>query len=169
MDPRLELIHNQTEREFRGHTFNGKSLMETCRPLTAGQAFDTKTYEGFSAWDNLAHCVYFKFVLLRHLGGAGPVEPYPWKEGSFPPAPETPTPVATEASWRASLDYAEAVHDAYQHTLETLDGGRLSEAFDLWECTLGDAIVWVATHDTYHTAQIRNMGLEIFRKPRKPA
>jgi uncharacterized damage-inducible protein DinB len=164
MDPRIDLIHQQTEREFRGHTFNGKSLIETCRALTAEQAFDSNTYEGFTAWDNLAHCVYFKFVLLRYLGGAVSVEPYPWKEGSFPPAP-----AATPESWAHSLDYAEAVHNAYQNTLETFDGNRLTETFAPWECTLGDGLVWVATHDTYHTAQIRNMGLEAFRKPRKPA
>ena len=164
MDPRVELIHEQTEREFRGHTFNGKSLMETCRALTAAQAFDADTYEGFTAWDNLAHCVYFKFVLLRHLGGAAPVEPYPWKEGSFPAAPE-----ATASSWEHSLRYAEAVHDAYQTTVERLEGPRLAERFELWECSVGEALLWVATHDTYHTAQIRNMGLEAFRKPRTQA
>jgi len=159
----LTLLIEMADREFRGHTFNGNSLMETLRPLTAKQAADRKTVEGYSAWDNLIHSVYFKFVLLRHLGASAPCEPYPWKEGSFPPILDV-----SETAWKAALDYAEKVHDALIEALKLLAVSRLSEPFPVWECTLREALLWIPPHDTYHTAQVRNMGLEVFHKPRKP-
>lgn len=163
MTNNLRLLYEMADREFRGHTFNGKSLMETLRPLSAAEAADRRTVEGYSAWDNLIHCVYFKYVVVRHLGASAPCDPYPWKEGSFPPIPDV-----TEEAWKQALDYAERVHDTFLEALKTLDEARLSEPFPVWECTLGEALIWIPPHDTYHVAQVRNMGLEAFKKPRKP-
>lgn len=159
----LKLLLDMADREFRGHTFNGQSLMETLRPLTAAEAADRNTVEGYSAWDNLLHCIYFKYVVVRFLGASGPLDPYPWKEGSFPPIPDI-----SEEAWKAALDYAEKVHDAFLGAVANLDPARLGEAFPAWECTLGEALIWVPPHDTYHTAQVRNMGLAKYKKPRKP-
>jgi len=159
----LTLLYDMTDREFRGHTFNGQSLMETLRPLTAAEAADRNTVEGYSAWDNLIHCVFFKYVVVRFLGASAPCDPYPWKEGSFPPIPDV-----SEAAWAQALAYAELVHDTYLAALKSLDPNRLGEAFPAWECTLGEALIWIPPHDTYHVAQVRNMGLAKFKKPRKP-
>jgi len=159
----LTLLYDMADREFRGHTFNGQSLMETLRPLTAAEAADRGTVEGYSAWDNLIHCVYFKYVLVRHLGASAPCDPYPWQEGSFPPIPDV-----SPAAWTKALGYAELVHDTFLGALRSLDPARLSEPFPAWECTLGEALIWIPPHDTYHVAQVRNMGLATFKKPRKP-
>ncbi|TVQ23159.1 MAG: DinB family protein [Spirochaetaceae bacterium] len=154
MHDSLLLIADQTEREFRGHTFNGYSLMETLRPMSAETAARTDTYEGFSAWDNLVHCVYFKFHLTRVLGCADPLLPYPWEEGSFPPVPDT-----SAEAWAQALHYAERVHDTYMHALEVTDPARFEDRIEEWDCTVKEAIIWIPAHDTYHVAQIRNMGL----------
>jgi hypothetical protein len=159
----LTLLYNMTEREYRGHTFNGQSLMETLRPLSAAEAADRKTFEGYSAWDNLLHCIFFKYVVVRFLGASGPCDPYPWKEGSFPPIPDV-----SDQAWSHALAYADLVHDTYLAALKPLDPDRLGEAFAPWECTLGEALIWIPPHDTYHAAQVRNMGLAKFWKPRKP-
>jgi hypothetical protein len=159
----LRLLLDMTEREFRGHTFNGQSLMETLKPLTAAEAADRNTVEGYSAWDNLIHCVYFKYVVVRHLGASAPCDPYPWKPGSFPPIPEV-----SDQAWSRALAYAELVHKTYMEAAGALDESRLSEPFPEWECTLGEALIWIPPHDTYHVAQVRNMGLAKFKKPRKP-
>lgn len=163
MTTNLRLIYEMADREFRGHTFNGQSLMETLRPLTAAEAADRNTVEGYSAWDNLLHCIYFKYVAVRHLGASAPCDPYPWKEGSFPPILDV-----SEEAWSKALDYAELVHDTFLKALTTLDESRLGEPFPVWECTLGEALIWIPPHDTYHVAQVRNMGLARFKKPRKP-
>ena len=159
----LKLLIEMTNCEFRGHTFNGQSLMETLRQLTAAEAADRHTVEGYSAWDNLIHCVYFKYVVVRFLGASAPCDPYPWKEGSFPPIPDV-----SETAWRSALAYSDRVHEAFLAAVRTLDPGRLGEPFPAWECTLGEALIWIPPHDTYHVAQVRNMGLARFKKPRKP-
>lgn len=162
MDDRLALFHELSEREFRNGSFNGPSLLATCKALSAEEAARTDTYEGYSAWDNLVHCLWFKVLILRELGGAGDIEPYPWPEGSFPHL----TDFSPEA-WAAALEYAEKVHEATQKMLASLDGQTLSSTFKPWDCELGSAIAWLVGHDIYHNAQIRNMGLPSLRKPRK--
>jgi len=159
----LKLLIEMTDREFRGHTFNGQSLMETLRQLTAAEAADRHTVEGYSAWDNLIHCIYFKFMVVRFLGAAAACHPYPWNQGSFPPIPEI-----SEEAWAKALAYAELVHDTYIAAVSALDPSRLEEPFPEWECTLGEALIWIPPHDTYHVAQVRNMGLTKFKKLRKP-
>jgi len=64
----LELLAELADREFRGRSFNGNSLMETVRSLSAAEAASTDSYEGYPAWSVLAHCVYYKFFLLRFMG-----------------------------------------------------------------------------------------------------
>lgn len=158
----LVLIADQTEREFRGHTFNGYSLMETLRPMSADTAARTDTYEGYSAWDNLVHCIFFKFHLTRVLGHAEPLLPYPWQEGSFPPIADT-----SESAWAHALDYAELVHNTYMQALEHADPSIFEHRIEEWDCTVQEAIIWMPAHDTYHVAQIRNMGLAELQKNRK--
>ncbi len=159
----LKLLSDMADREYRGRTFNGQSLRETLGPLTAAEAADRDTYEGYSAWDNLLHCVFFKYVVVRHLGASAPCEPYPWQEGSFPPIPDV-----SDEAWAKALAYSDLVHDTFLAALAALDSERLGEAFPAWDCTLGQALIWIPPHDTYHAAQVRNMGLARFRKPRKP-
>lgn len=159
MHATLTLIADQTEREFRGHTFNGYSLMETLRPLSAETAARVDTYEGFSAWDNLVHCIFFKFHLTQVLGHAEPLLPYLWEEGSFPPITDT-----SDTAWVAALDYAERVHDTYMSALAATDPSRFDEQIQEWDCTVQEAVIWMPVHDTYHVAQIRNMGLPELRK-----
>ena len=162
MTERIKLLHEQAEREFRGESFNGHTLMETCRSLSVKDAARTDTYENYSAWDNLIHCIYYKYVILRFLGAESKVPAYSWEEKSFPPITDT-----SEKAWKAALDYAEKVHDALQAQIAGLDAKRLDERYEAWDCTLDAALSWLPTHDTYHTAQIRNMGLACLRKPKK--
>ncbi len=163
MSNNLNLLLDMADREYRGHTFNGQSLMETLRPLTAAEAADRNTVEGYSAWDNLLHCVFFKYVVVRHLGASGPCDPYPWKEGSFPPIPDI-----SDEAWKKALDYSDLVHSTFLAAVRNLDEGRLGEPFPAWDCTLGEALIWIPPHDAYHVAQVRSMGLARFKKPRKP-
>lgn len=159
----LELIAELADREFRGPSFNGNSLMETVRGLSAAEAASTDTYEGYSAWSVLAHCVYYKYFLLRFLGQSAPLEPYPWTEDSFPqPADHG------EGAWEDAMVYAIKVHEAFIALLNDMDRETLGRTIPAWDCTVKDAVVWLASHDTVHNGQIRNMGIERLRKPFKP-
>jgi len=159
----LDLIIRLAEAEYRGPSMNGSSLMETLRPLSASTAANRETYEGFSPWDNLVHCIYFKYFLARHLGVSSILEPYPWEEGSFPPLLDI-----SEKAWKEALDYSDLVHDTLIKALHDLDPGRLEERVEKWDRSLGEAISWIPAHDSYHVGQIRSMGLEELRKPFRP-
>lgn len=158
----LDAFAEQAEREFRGHTFNGYSLIETVGPMNAVAAASRDTYEGYSAWENVVHVVFFKYFILRALCRSGSVDPYPWEEGSFPPIPDT-----SEEAWRMTLAYANRVHDAYTSAVRSLDVLRLDRRIEEWDCSLFEALIWIPTHDAYHTAQIRNMGLPSLRNTRE--
>jgi hypothetical protein len=62
------------------------------------------------------------------------------------------------------LSDLEVVHRAYLRALETFPAERWSEELPQWRCTIGDVLQCIATHDVYHLAQIRNMGLKDLAK-----
>jgi len=52
-------------------------------------------------------------------------------------------------------------HNAYVAALRILPAEKLGEKM-AFGCTWAETIAWMTTHDTYHIAQIRNMGLKHF-------
>jgi len=162
MLPELKLVAELADREFRGHTFNGYSLMETVNSLRAEEAVSTDSYEGYSAWSILAHCVYYKFYLLRFLGLSGAVEPYRWNEDSFPVIPDQ-----SEQAWEDARAYANEVHEAFLAMLQDLEARQFELKIPAWDCTVQEAILWLPAHDSIHNGQIRNMGIKSLRKPRE--
>lgn len=156
----LELVADLADREFRGRSFNGNSLMETVRGLSAVEAASTDSYEGYSAWTVLAHCVYYKYYLLRFMGCSAPLEPYPWREDSFPGISDR-----GEGAWEAAMAYAVKVHESFIALLGEMDREGLGRTLPAWDCTVKDAVVWLASHDAVHNGQIRNMGIAKLRRP----
>jgi uncharacterized damage-inducible protein DinB len=161
MVPELKLIAELADKEYRGPTFNGHPLMETVNSLSAEEASLTDTYEGYSAWSILAHCVYYKYFILRFLGLSAGLEPYRWTEDSFPVIPDH-----SEQAWAEARAYAVKVHEAFMAQLQELEPGQLERIIPAWDCPVIDAIVWLASHDCSHNGQIRNMGLRSLCKPR---
>jgi uncharacterized damage-inducible protein DinB len=161
MIPELKLIAELADREFRGPTFNGHPLMETVNTLSAEEASSTDTYEGYSAWSILAHCVYYKYFLLRFLGLSAAVEPYKWAEDSFPVITDQ-----SDQAWVEARSYAVEVHEAFLALLQGLESEQMVLEIPAWKCTVSELIVWLASHDCNHNGQIRNMGIKSLCKPR---
>jgi uncharacterized damage-inducible protein DinB len=65
------------------------------------------------------------------------------------------------------LDYAEKLHDRLMEVLQEQPESRFDQEYPKQKTSLKDAVLFIANHDTYHTAQIRNMGLASFYRPRK--
>ena len=148
------LIH-LTEVEYRGHSFNGYSLMETVRPMTLDQVLSKKTYQSFTVWGIVLHCAYFKWKMTLFLRPDLPVD-FPYEQTDFPALPED----RSGDAWRESLLVSDRIHDAYIEVLRAVKGDIDRSVIQEWNCGLGEAIAWIATHDTYHNAQIRIMGLK---------
>lgn len=165
MSDDLSLLIWLTATAFHGTSFNGPSLMKTLRGLTAAQAASEATYEGYSAWGVALHLMYWKHELTEALNAAmgEPFPPanFPYEGKDFPLLPK----VLTEDAWTEARAELAAQHTFYMVALRSFPVMRLDEKM-AWGCTFGEAIAWMATHDTYHTAMIRNMGVPGLRENR---
>lgn len=99
------------------------------------------------------HDAYFKWTILEFFQ-AGSYE-WPHEKTSFPPLPE-----ANEENWQKTISLSDEIHEAYMRLLNGLTAEDLERQIEDWECSAGELIAWIATHDTYHAAQIRNMGVK---------
>jgi uncharacterized damage-inducible protein DinB len=156
MDKAIELLTQLTEAEFDEQSFNGLPLMETLRKLTLDQVTTKDTYEGYTVWGIVLHLIYWKYFLGKQLGGTGGFDSFPYEEKDWPPLPEE----LSKSSWEKTLQELESAHRSYIEALKRFPSDRLEEEIKEWRCSCGKACAWMSTHDTYHTAQIRNMGLK---------
>lgn len=154
MQPGLSLLIWITESEYHGGSFNGPNLVKTLKSLTMEQVTTKDTYEGYSVWGIVLHLMYWKHYLARVLGDET-LSDFPYPGEDWPVLPE----VLTSSAWGQVLGELDSIHTAYMTALEAFPEERLSEKMS-WGCTFGEAVAWLATHDTYHVAQIRNMGLK---------
>ncbi len=180
MDKRITTLLDAAAREFDGESFNGPPLMATLDSLSAEEAASRNTYEAYSAWEIAVHCAYYKQLITRallkqaldtgalaiadtNLDGLAPLEPFPYAEENFAPPPAQPT----EEAWKTARAVLRRYHHALMTLLRAVDAESLDAEFTEWEVPFIDAVAWLATHDVYHNAQIRSMGLKSLRKPRE--
>lgn len=149
----LKWIAYITEREYTSGTFNGPaSFMETVRKLTLEQACDSDTHDGYTSWSIVLHDAYFKWKVLEFINPG--VHDWPHQKTSFPPLPE-----ATEENWQQTIALSDDIHRAYMELLDRLTTQDVGREIDEWDCSVGEALAWISTHDTFHAAQIRSMGV----------
>ncbi|MEI6386744.1 MAG: DinB family protein [Spirochaetota bacterium] len=157
----LETILDYSDAEFNGKSFNGDSLVATLRKLSPGDAASTATFEGHSAWGVAIHVAYCKHFLATAIAGEEVIGTFPLRAGedSFG-KPDT----VDAASWEATLACLEDLHARLSVLLRELDDATAERTIPSWGITLAQALAWYLTHDAYHTAQIRNMGVPGTRK-----
>ena len=141
------------DREFDGRSYNGPSFMVTLRAASIDQVTSTETLEGYSIYGVALHVLYCKYQMMLALG-VDP-EPFPFEEVDFPPVPAD----ADVASWERLLELLSDYHARINTAAAALGPDELDVVFPLWRTTRRDLLLWYVTHDTYHTAQIRNMGV----------
>lgn len=155
MDKRIELLAELADDEFDGECLNGPSFMKTLESLSPEVAAWKDTWEGFSAWEIAQHCGYYKHFLAEALGanpGPNPFAKDRWGFGSVPAQPD-------EAAWKALLSALRASHKAVWDAARAASTDGLDATFPAWKMSFSKAIAWLATHDTFHGAQLRSMGV----------
>jgi hypothetical protein len=162
MDERLAAMLDMADKEFDGDTMNGPSFMETLRSLDAGSAASRDTYEGYSAWELAIHCAYYKYLISRALGAGAELEPYPYAKSNFAPPPEP----ADEAAWKAAMEYLALAHRVCMDEIRAQTASKMDSVFADWKMSFRDAVSWLCTHDTYHNAQLRSMGVPGIKSPK---
>lgn len=160
------LLAGLADAEFDGRSWNGRSLMGTLRGLTAAQAASEATLEGYSAWSvalHLARCKWIVGAALLDPGEEDRLGAYPYPpglEGFFQPED------TGDGAWAALLDYLPRVHRLTLDLIRTRAADRFEVPLPVWNVSLGEAAVWLCSHDTCHGAQIRNMGVPGLKAPR---
>ena len=152
MDASVAWLARLTDTEYRGKSWNGKSFRETLGLYSLEQVCSTETFEKFTVWSVVLHNMYWKWTLLCELGGNAP---FSYEKKSFPALPEP----ANQEAWDKTLLESDAIHDAYLKILLDVNEADMDRLMPSWDCKVGEAIGWMATHDSYHVAQIRNMGI----------
>ncbi|MAG14237.1 MAG: hypothetical protein CMN78_06545 [Spirochaetales bacterium] len=155
MDDKVEMLVQITKDEFDGNSFNGPPLIKTLQSLSFEQITSIETYEGYSVWAIVLHLIYWKHTLTAYLGGSPGVDPFPYEEKDWPGPPESPTPEA----WEKTMEHLRGAHEHYLSALKKRSAESLNDEIADWKCNVAKAVSWMATHDLYHVAQIRNMGV----------
>jgi len=153
MAGRLDIVLDVMEAEFRGKSWNGLSLMPTLDRLSAGEAASVATWEGYSAWEIALHCAKCKRIVAAGLGATVPA--WPFDDDAWFPASPNPD----DAAWERDRALLRSLHDGCMTALRSFDESRLVEEMAAWKAPWEKVIAWLATHDTFHGAQIRSMGL----------
>ena len=155
MQNQLKWLAQIKSTEYNGGSFNGPNLVKTLKSLTLDQVTSTDTFEKYTVWGIVLHLMKWKYELAVVLGAKN-LGPFEYKGDNFP---ELPGDLSTQA-WDKTLTEMDAIHKGYMQALSEFAEKKLDDDM-AWGCSFGEAIAWMTTHDTYHTAQIRNMGLEI--------
>ena len=74
--------------------------------------------------------------------------------------------MADSQAWDAAREYLGQIHRKTMEAIRTADSSVLAGELAAWRMPVAQAVAWSCGHDTYHTAQIRNMGLPAFRGQR---
>jgi hypothetical protein len=66
----------------------------------------------------------------------------------------------TAETWQADIGFLETEHKLLSAAVERFPHDRLAETRPQDRVTYAGLILGVASHDVYHTAQIRNLGVQ---------
>lgn len=155
------LMLEAADASFDGDYFNGPSLMRTLESLTPDMAAYAATHEGYSAWEVAHHVAYFKHHVTKAIDPS--VEPYPLRKG---PSGFAPPSEVSETAWSEVLSYHRVIHAKAMSALRAAPDSIFDEPMPKWGTTIGRTIVWLLSHDSYHCAQLRNMGVPGLKEPK---
>lgn len=156
----FDTITRILDQEFFGPTANGEAFLPLLNRLTFDQVMDKRTWERYSVVEIAHHVAYWKYELVRFLGKSD-LKPV-FELADFPPIQSN----FSQTDWSTCMAYLKSVHSAVSQAILALNPEDLERSMpdDEGSMTLGEYLLWLTTHDTYHTAQIRSMGLEGIRQ-----
>lgn len=148
------------DREFEGSSWNGPSLMATLDKLSATDAANTASWESYSAWEIANHCAQCKHIIATDLGIVS--EPFRYTgSGLFLP-PQT----VSDSAWADDRAYYRNLHKRLLNGLRVLPENMLDKEMPTWKASFRAIIAWLCTHDAFHGAQIRSMGIPSLKEPK---
>jgi len=154
MDSEARVLIDFMDSVFYGPGWHGPELYPTLQSLSVEQALEPAGPDGYSSWQLVLHCAYWKHVILRRLGATAAA--FERSPEDFPALPEATDGPAWERDLQLLVDKHEAIKTAVRR-LGNADLGQLStdEKFSKESLVLS-----IAAHDAYHTGHLRNMGVD---------
>ena len=148
------------EREFRGDSFNNTSLLSTLDKINYEMAIDTDTFDGYSVIGIVLHVMYWKWYLLNKC--LNYTSDFKYENQDWPSIPEK----IDKKNWECIRQELVDIHDIFIDSLKKLDVADLDKKFTEWNQKVYSyerMFIDSSVHDIFHTGQIRNMGLSIFK------
>ncbi len=139
---------------FYGPGWHGAELYPTLQSLTLEQALQPAGPDGYCAWQLVLHCAYWKHVILTRLGATS--QGFERNPDDFPTLPKP----ADADAWDRDLQLLVDKHEAIKAEVRRLANNELSELSTDDRFSKESLVLSIAAHDTYHTAHIRNMGID---------
>jgi hypothetical protein len=138
------------DEAFRGPAWHGPSLVDTLRDCTADAASHRLAPGRNTIWELVLHAAYGKHLVRSRLTNErqrfARVLDRPW----WPAAPEG----GTSSTWKEDLALLHASHAALVESVAAASPARLGHRRARRRHTIGEEILGLALHDTYHGGQI---------------
>ncbi len=155
---------NQADQAFYGPSWHGPCLLPTLGKLKTAEAIRPSPFEGYTPWGVALHAAYWKHrgaVLLAKASRGALSKPRRFFRS---PAdwPALPSP-ASASAWADDLQRIHEVHLGWRELIQAFPADLWGQAVRSDGVTAADLVFGVASHDLYHTAQIRNFGVKKFR------
>jgi hypothetical protein len=156
-ESRKTMLLDHLDAVFYGEAWHGAALLPSLRAINIEIA-PRENAEGFSPWKIALHCAYWKFVVRKALSPESETAPFPRTPKDFPGLPAERTP----AAWEADIRFLEEEHRQLHAAVERFPADRLDALRPDDPLTYAGLILGAASHDVYHTAHIRNLGVQSF-------
>lgn len=154
---RKQALVDHLDSVFYGKAWHGAALLPTIQKFGLAPAA-IENDEGFSAWKIVLHCAYWKFDVRRRITKGSPRPVFERKLRDFPRLPEE----ITEETWKADRELLEKEHRLLRRAVLALTDEILDAVPPRGSYTYEGYILGAASHDVYHTAHIRNLGVITF-------
>lgn len=154
---RKQSLADHLDSVFYGKAWHGAALLPTIEKFKLAPAA-IENDEGFSAWKIVLHCAYWKFDVRRRLTIGTPRPIFGRKPRDFPRLPAE----ISDKTWEADKRFLEEEHRLLREAVLALPEALLDEVPPRGHFTHSGYILGAASHDVYHTAHIRNLGVLAF-------
>jgi len=153
MDSEARVLIDFMDSVFYGPGWHGPELYPTLQSLSVEQALEPAGPDGYSSWQIVLHCAYWKHVILRRLGViAAAFERSPEDFPALPEATDRP-------AWERDLQLLVDKHEAIKTAVRRLGNADLGQLATDEKFSKESLVLSIAAHDAYHTGHLRNMGV----------
>jgi uncharacterized damage-inducible protein DinB len=151
-NPRIGLLLQLIDQGYDHESWHGPNLLGSIRRVRTEEASWRCGERMRNTWEIVAHCAYWKYVVLRRLTNA-PKGGFPRKGSDWIERPGGRNP----ESWEEDVALLDRIHRELRAAIAALSDTDLEFAPERSSVSNGKLISGVAHHDVYHAGQIQTI------------